>query len=61
MTAKQAQQPPAKIPANPQGRGPDMSSIKLFETHQVRSQWDSEKEAWFFSIVDVVGFCGELV
>jgi len=31
-----------------------MSSIKLFETHQVRSLWDSEKEAWFFSIVDVV-------
>ena len=31
-----------------------MSSIKLFETHQVRSLWDSEKETWFFSIVDVV-------
>ena len=31
-----------------------MSSIKLFETHQVRSLLDSEKEAWFFSIVDVV-------
>ena len=30
-----------------------MSSIKLFETHQVRSLWDSEKETWFFSIVDV--------
>lgn len=32
-----------------------MSTIKLFETKQVRSLWDSEKEAWFFSIVDVVG------
>jgi len=31
-----------------------MSSIKLFETHQVRSLWSSEKEVWFFSIVDVV-------
>ena len=31
-----------------------MSSIKLFETKQVRSLWDLEKEAWFFSIVDVV-------
>ena len=31
-----------------------MSSIKLFETHQVRSLWDGEKETWFFSIVDVV-------
>jgi hypothetical protein len=31
-----------------------MSTIKLFETKQVRSQWDAEKEAWFFSIVDVI-------
>ena len=29
-------------------------SVKLFETKQVRSQWDPEQEAWFFSIVDVV-------
>jgi hypothetical protein len=36
-----------------------MSSIKLFETHQVRSLWDSEKETWFFSIVDVVGVLTE--
>lgn len=32
-----------------------MSTIKLFETKQVRSVWDQEREAWFFSIVDVVG------
>lgn len=32
-----------------------MSSIKLFENKQVRSQWDEECQAWFFSIVDVVG------
>jgi len=31
-----------------------MSAIKLFETKQVRSLWDAEKEAWFFSIVDVI-------
>ena len=31
-----------------------MSTIKLFETKQVRSLWDQEKETWFFSIVDVV-------
>lgn len=32
-----------------------MSTIKLFETKQVRSLWDQERESWFFSIVDVVG------
>jgi hypothetical protein len=32
----------------------NMSTIKLFETKQVRSLWDAEKEAWFFSIVDVI-------
>ena len=31
-----------------------MSTIKLFETKQVRSVWDQERETWFFSIVDVV-------
>ena len=31
-----------------------MSTIKLFETKQVRSVWDQEREAWYFSIVDVV-------
>jgi len=31
-----------------------MSTIKLFETKQVRSLWDAEREAWFFSIVDVI-------
>ena len=32
-----------------------MGNIKLFETKKIRSQWDAEKEAWYFSIVDVVG------
>lgn len=31
-----------------------MSEIKLFENSQIRSVWDSEKEEWFFSVVDVV-------
>jgi len=31
-----------------------MTSIKLFETHHVRSEWDAERELWYFSIVDVV-------
>lgn len=30
------------------------TNIKLFEDRQVRSVWDSEKEQWYFSIVDVV-------
>lgn len=32
-----------------------MSSIKLFENKQVRSQWDEERLTWLFSIVDIVG------
>ncbi len=36
-----------------------MSTIKLFETSQVRSEWDSERDAWFFSIVDVVAVLTE--
>ncbi len=31
-----------------------MSPIELFETKQVRSVWDAERELWFFSIVDVI-------
>lgn len=30
-------------------------NIKLFEEKSVRTVWDSEKEEWYFSIVDVVG------
>ena len=36
-----------------------MSTIKLFETSQVRSEWDSKREVWFFSIVDVVAVLTE--
>ena len=31
-----------------------MNNIKLFESKQVRSQWDAEAEKWYFSIVDVI-------
>jgi DNA-damage-inducible protein D len=36
-----------------------MSSIKLFENKKVRSQYDAEKEIWYFSIVDIVGILTE--
>ncbi len=32
-----------------------MSNIKIFEDKKVRSQYDSEQEVWYFSIVDIVG------
>ncbi len=32
-----------------------MSNIKIFEDRTVRTQWNSEKEDWNFSVVDVVG------
>ena len=28
--------------------------VKLFEGNKIRSLWDSEKEEWYFSVVDVV-------
>ena len=31
-----------------------MNNIKLFESKKVRSQWDAEKETWYFSVIDVV-------
>jgi hypothetical protein len=30
------------------------TAIKLFETKQVRSVWDTEVEKWYFSIIDVI-------
>ena len=30
-----------------------MSNIKLFE-EKVRSHWDTEKEKWLFSVIDVI-------
>lgn len=31
-----------------------MSKVKLFESNQVRSQWDAENEIWYFSVIDVI-------
>ena len=33
--------------------------IKMFEGSQIRSVWDNEREEWYFSIVDVVGYLTE--
>ncbi len=30
------------------------SKIKLFESQQIRSEWDAEAEKWWFSVLDVV-------
>ena len=30
------------------------TAIKLFESRQVRTIWDEEKEEWYFSVVDVI-------
>lgn len=31
-----------------------MSNIKLFESKKVRTHWDEKKEAWYFSVIDVI-------
>lgn len=31
-----------------------MKDIKLFEQKYIRSQWNSEEEKWYFSMVDVI-------
>jgi DNA-damage-inducible protein D len=31
-----------------------MSDIKIFENKLVRSQWDSQENQWYFSVIDVV-------
>ncbi len=37
----------------------DKNSIVLFNQRQVRRVWDSEKEEWFFSIIDVISILTE--
>ena len=32
----------------------DNNKIQLFEDKRIRTAWDSEKEEWYFSVVDVV-------
>lgn len=31
-----------------------MSAIKLFESKKVRTHWDTERELWLFSVIDVI-------
>ncbi|MEI7726770.1 MAG: Bro-N domain-containing protein [Bacteroidota bacterium] len=35
------------------------TAIKLFNEYRIRTQWDDQKEKWYFSIVDVVGVLTE--
>ena len=32
-----------------------MSNIKIFEDRKVRTEWNADKEDWYFSVVDIVG------
>jgi len=36
-----------------------MSNIKLFQDKRIRTHFDTQKEEWFFSVVDVVGVLTE--
>ena len=31
-----------------------MSNIKLFQSQQIRSHWDTEREQWLFSLIDII-------
>jgi len=31
-----------------------MSNIKLFESKQIRSDWNEQEQKWYFSVLDVV-------
>ena len=35
------------------------NEIKLFDGNQIRSIWDSDKEEWYFSVIDIVGVLTE--
>ncbi len=35
------------------------NKIRLFESHQVRAEWDAENEKWWFSVVDIVAVLTE--
>ncbi|MCL2346040.1 MAG: hypothetical protein FWC58_09355 [Desulfobulbus sp.] len=28
--------------------------VKLFESHEVRAEWDADKEKWWFSVLDII-------
>ena len=31
-----------------------MNKLKIFQDQQIRSHWDTEKELWYFSIIDII-------
>jgi len=33
----------------------EQTAIKLFEAKKIRTEWNEDKEEWYFSVVDVVG------
>ena len=37
------------------------TSIQLFDSKKIRTQWDAEQEKWYFSIVDIVSLLTESV
>ena len=37
------------------------TSIQLIDSKRIRTQWDAEKEKWYFSIVDIVSVLTESV
>ncbi|MDR2625207.1 MAG: Bro-N domain-containing protein, partial [Zoogloeaceae bacterium] len=39
----------------------ESNRIKLFESHQVRAEWDADDEKWWFSIVDIVAVLTESI
>ncbi|MBO5014991.1 MAG: hypothetical protein J6C92_04180, partial [Bacteroidaceae bacterium] len=39
----------------------DDTSIQLFDSKKIRTQWDAEQEKWYFSIVDIVSVLTESV
>ncbi len=30
------------------------TAIKLFESKQIRVEWNDEKEKWYFSVIDII-------
>ena len=44
-----------------QGKTQGNSKIKLFDTQQVRAEWDVDQEKWWFSVVDIVAILTESV
>ena len=37
----------------------EKTAIKLFESQKIRTHWDSDKEEWYFSLIDVIAVLTE--